>query len=98
MAVTETAQGNIFDRTIESPEIEEAIETLMRAREYAKGHGVGKAKKLVASLVEQYALEDGERLRVGQYVVTGRKRAGGGFEVPTWEKTGIGAIDSIGAD
>lgn len=95
MAVNEQAQTTIFDKTIESPEVEEAIETLMAAKAYAKEHEVGKAQKLVKALAEQYDLQDGERLRCGAYVITGKRRGGGGFEVPVWEKTGVGRIDSL---
>ena len=93
--VTEDAQAGAFDKTIEDPEIEDAVATLIDAKRYMKDHKVGKARKAVKSLVEQYELEDGQRIRVGGFVITTKSSAGGGFEVPTWEKTTIGTMGPI---
>lgn len=89
------AQTGLFDRTIEWPELEDAIETLVTAREDGTLKAISKARALVKAVVEDHALQDGERLRCGAFVITGRERAGGGFEVPTWSKVTVGAIVSL---
>lgn len=46
----------------------------------------------IADKAEHYQLAEGQRLRVGEFIVTGKKRAGGGFEIPAWEKITVGSI------
>ena len=88
-------QAGAFDRTIESPELEAAVDLIVSWREE---HGdelkeVAHARATIKAVTEQYALQDGERLRVGRFVITGKLRSGGGFEVPSWSKVVPGEIE-----
>lgn len=90
------AQGRLWDKEIESPELEAAIELIMENQlDQATRRELGKARKTIKSVTEQYELEDGQRLRCGRYVITGKGRSGGGFEVPQWTKTTVGKITEL---
>lgn len=93
MATKEDAQGGLWDREIESPEIEEAITRMFSNREAAKEYG--KAREAIRRIIEEFNLGETERVRCGPYVIHGRARAGGGFSVPTWAKVGIGEITEL---
>ena len=90
------AQLNMWDREIESPELEAAIELIMdNELDQATRKELGKARKTIKQVTEQYELEDGQRLRCGRFVITGKGRSGGGFEVPQWSKTTVGKITEL---
>jgi hypothetical protein len=89
----EDNQGGLWDRTIESPEIEQAIEDMLAAQDAYRAYL--KARKVVRTVVEEYALADGERLRCGAYVLSGKERGGGGFEVPVWKKVTLGGVQAL---
>lgn len=84
-----------FDRTIEDPELEMFLEDLHSEEVQDAAKRFKKAHKAVYDKLNQMTLEDGEKVRIGEFLVTGKRRAGGGFEVPTWEKTGIGSITRL---
>jgi hypothetical protein len=94
----EDTQSKLWDRTIESPELESAIELIMDNKlDPETQTAVNAARKTIKQLTEQYELTDGQRLRVGRYVIHGKQRAGGGFNVPTWSKTTVGNITELEA-
>lgn len=94
MAVkTNEPQAGFWDREIEAPEVEEAIERMLANEEAHKQYA--KDRRAVSELVEVQDLKEGERLRVGQHIIVGRRRSGGGFDVPTWSKASIGRIESV---
>lgn len=93
----EDEQRGMFDEVIENEELEAAIDTIAAFnmqlaifREKYQTKDVAQARKLLKETVEAYAREHeligGERLRVGKYIVNTAQRAGGGFEVPVWQK------------
>lgn len=98
MAVNEEAQTRLFDRTVENPELEAAIADFMEQRAELKEplKELRATKKTLDGLVESVALQDDERLRCGRFVIYGKARAGGGFEVPEWRKVFAGKIEDIG--
>lgn len=87
-------QLNMFDRTIEDEALESACARYLETQPAARSHG--KARKTLYELLNGLNLKDGERVRIGRFVVPGKKRKGGGFSVEPWEKTGIGTIAEIG--
>jgi len=92
-AAKQEPQKGLFDRVIEDEKLERAIARFIETKEPAKVHA--EAKKLLNAALNEAELtdiEDGEKIRVGAFLIEGRKRAGGGFEVPAWEKNGIGRI------
>ena len=90
------AQLKMWDKEIESPELEAAIELIMENElDQATRKELSKARKTIKSVTEQYELEDGQRLRCGRFVITGKGRSGGGFEVPQWAKTTVGKITEL---
>ncbi len=90
------AQESMWDKEIESPELEAAIEMIMENQPDADTRKeLAKARKTVKAVTEQYDLEDGQRLRVGRFVIEGKARGGGGFEVPTWRKVTVGKITEL---
>lgn len=93
MSLREDSQAGLFDREIESDELEGAIEDYLNTQEDAKANA--KAKKTIKSVTEQYDLREGERLRVGRFVIVGKRRSGGGFEVPAWSKVTAGKINPV---
>lgn len=72
MSVKQEAQIAMFDRTIENPELEEAIERMRDAEDGAKQYAA--ARKPVKEMIENMALTDGERVRVGRFVITVKAR------------------------
>lgn len=87
-------QSGLFDKVVQSPEIEGLIDSMQENREAHKAFT--KANKGLNDFIDESAidLKPGARIRIGRYVVTTRSRAGGGFQVPAWEKsTAIGSID-----
>lgn len=95
MPVKTTDQPGLFDRTLEMPELEEHLERWLETKEAAKQHA--DANRKIKTIAETLAIQDGERVRVGGYVITGKARNGGGFEVPTWEKVTVGAVADVTA-
>lgn len=86
-------QKSMFDRVIDDATLEEACDTYLQMKQKAKGFG--KSKKKLYELVNGLELKNGERVRIGRFVITGRERRGGGIEVPTWTKTGIGSVTAL---
>lgn len=87
-------QGGFQDRDVEDSEFEQLLEeALEHDEEYdQKRKRIFKLRKQIADKAEHYQLAEGQRLRVGEFIVTGKKRAGGGFEIPAWEKVTVGSI------
>jgi hypothetical protein len=83
-------QAGIFDRTVELPELAEALETIAEYEESGKKYlaASNKAKAIFKGL----EASDGERIRCGDFILTARARNGGGFQVPAWEGVSIGTI------
>ena len=75
-------QPQLFDRVLEDPEFEEAISRMLDAAPAAKAHR--KAKASVDIRVKDLKLKADERVRVGEFVITGFERNGGGFNVAAW--------------
>ena len=94
-AVKPEPQTGLFDRTIEDPELESFLEDLYSEEVQAAHETFKKAHKAVYDKLNQMTLEDGEKVRCGQFLVVGKQRSGGGFEVPQWTKTGIGKITRL---
>lgn len=86
-------QTNMFDRTIDDEALADACDTYLQMKQKAKAYA--KAKKKLYELLNGLELKDGERVRIGRFVVTGKTRSGGGIEVPTWTKTGIGSVSAL---
>ena len=87
MATPKTeAQISIGEKFIEDAELAEAIETLLEHEESHREYV--KAKQAINGRVALFAetVQDGQRVRCGNYVFEMKERAGGGFTVPTWEK------------
>ena len=97
MAAKKDSQTQLFDRTIESAELEAALELIMEWKDRWELKELAAARKTIKEVTEQHKLADGERLRIGQFVITGKARAGGGFEVPEWHKVTVGTIADISA-
>ena len=90
------AQLNMWDREIESPELENAIQIIMdNELDQETRKALSHARKTIKAVTEQYGLEDGQRLRCGRFVITGKGRSGGGFSVPQWSKTTVGKITEM---
>lgn len=71
--------------------VAEAIAAFIATRAEGNKRALSGARKLYKETIENICRErslgsDG-RIRVGRYVVTTVRRAGGGFEVPDWSKT-----------
>ena len=93
-------QSQLWDRTIEDPFLEGAIEDYLTSAELMRGtRPVAKKhqgnKKALGEMLDRQKLKDGERLRVGAYVVTGQARSGGGFEIPEWASVKAGSIQRL---
>lgn len=91
MPIKADAQGNYFDQVIENEELEKLLQSHESykdaARRYNKAHAA-----LKTSLA---GLEEGTRYRIGRFVVTPAKIAGGGFKIDKWTSTsyGVSALD-----
>ncbi len=85
------SQGGLFDRTIENPDLAASLAYLDDHRMYIKG--IAEAQKVIKEAQEALELEDGERVRCGDYIITGKSRRGGGFAVPTWSKITMGSYE-----
>lgn len=90
------SQIGLWDRQIEG-ENGEAIATQVAIMFENEGaaKAYGRAKRQMIEIVKGLDLADGERLRCGDFVITGKARAGGGFEVPTWESVTVGDIRQL---
>jgi len=84
MTVKTDEQGTFTDRHVELPELEELIEEMESLKADAKAHN--KARRQVLEIIKGLQLQPDERIIVGQYAVTGVARAGGGFNIPKWER------------
>lgn len=81
--------------------VEAAIAEFIATRAEGNKRALSGARKLYKETVEnicrERSLGSDQRIRVGRYVVTTVRRAGGGFEVPDWSKTlpkGYSRIDA----
>jgi hypothetical protein len=92
-----SSQAGLFDRTLDdeklATEIEGYLETIVSAKQAMKI--VAKARKRLREKTPDLNLKDGDRLRIGRFVIEGRDRAGGGIEIPAWRKTIIGRIQTL---
>jgi hypothetical protein len=90
---TDDPQTNLFDRVLDDEALEAACARFVFTKQGAKDHG--KAKRKLYETLNALAIGPTERVRIGRFVVTGKARKGGGFEVPPWEKIGIGSIKEL---
>lgn len=88
-------QGGLFDRTIEDPELEAALEDLESDDVQAGFKAYKTAHKAVYDRINLIELKPDDKVRVGRFIVTGKERRGGGFSIEPWTKTGIGSITRI---
>ncbi len=91
--MTQDNQAGLWDRTVESPELEQAIMDIIDTRKANIKHGRAQRKRKI--LLLEYKLEHGERLRVGNYVITGKIKARGSFEVEETSSVGVGSITEL---
>ncbi len=75
-------QTGMWDRTIEDAELENALDEMQESEEAHQTYGKARARMLAR--VRFHELRDGERVRCGEFVIEGKARNGGGFEVPAW--------------
>lgn len=86
-------QSGLFDREIESPELEGALETLERLADAAAE--IRAAQKVLGGIKASLEIKDGERIRCGAFILTGAARNGGGFEVPAWSGVTIASYERV---
>ena len=91
--MTEDNQAGLWDRTVESPELEQAIMDIIDTRKASIKNGRAKKKRQI--LLKEFKLGDGERLRVGNYVIMGKSKSGGGFDIDKWSGVGVGSITEL---
>lgn len=89
--VKDQPQTGFDDKFIEDPDLEEQIEKYLDTKEAARDNAKAKAA-INARLALLPDLQDGQLVRVGRYTLPMKARAGGGFEIPTWEKVVVGKI------
>lgn len=94
---TKDAQAGFEDKTIEDGELEAALETMYHAKDddvfRARVKKLNAAKKRVSESLQFHGIVDGQRLRCGEFILTGKARNGGGFSVPAWESIVAGGIE-----
>jgi len=85
MAVRDDPQRGMFDRELDDSGLEAFIDTIMQTQAEAKQYAG--AKRGVKKRLEKLGvgLGDGERVRVGRFVMTGRAYQGGDIEIPPWD-------------
>jgi hypothetical protein len=90
---TDDPQSGLFDRVIENEALEASCARYLFTKPGAKDHG--KAKRKLYEMLNAVEVKPGERVRIGRFVIAGKARKGGGFEVPVWERTGIGSVTEL---
>ena len=96
VTATKDAQVALWDREIEGENgeaIAAQIAIMFKNEDAAKAYR--HARNEMIKVVKVLDLADGERLRCGDFVITGKARAGGGFEVPVWESVTVGRIRQL---
>lgn len=88
-------QSAMWEKEVESEALEDALATILDDDNKQIVKRVTKARRVVKQAVEDAKLEDGERLRCGPFVITGKARNGGGFEVPAWESVVAGSVSEL---
>lgn len=83
------AASNIYTKEITDPEVEEALvahcRTIEGTTEAARAHSKASSElKAGLSAIKGMRLKDGDRVRIGEYIVPFVSRAGGGIKVPAW--------------
>ncbi len=86
-------QGDLWQREIKSEDLEEALDTIEETREAAIDNA--KAKKTRATLLKEHNAEDGERIKIGNRVLTMKAKSGGGFEMGEWESVGVASVEIL---
>jgi hypothetical protein len=94
--VKDEPQTTFNDRVVDDPEFVKLIEEYLETKPPKdRNKRFNKAKKALAARIEAMdELGDGQIIRCGNYTIKLKARAGGGFEVPTWEKMTVGRIAS----
>ena len=90
MPIKQDDQGQFEDKTIEHPELEQAIAEMFELEAEAKAYG--KKRREAHDIIKGLELPAGTRLLVGPYAVEITERRGGGFEVEPWERNVVGKI------
>lgn len=89
----ENSQGDFNDYVVEGPERDEIlnlIREMKRDEDAAKTYR--KNRRDALGMIKALNLPAGTRLRVGPYTADIVERAGGGFEIPKWERNVVGPI------
>jgi len=91
----DNAQGTLFDRQVVDPPelILDAFETVLAHRDIVREYNA--AKRTIAAYGKEIEIQDEEQVLVGRFVIKGRARNGGGFEVPAWESVSVDEIRAI---
>lgn len=93
MSIAENSQGNfVRDRHVEDPDLEEKIRELIEIRGTFKRYNKlqREIKEGIRTHIDPDEEADGTRIIIGPFVAEVKERAGGGFEIPTWEKNVVG--------
>lgn len=90
-AMKKKPQMSFTERVVEDPELEAACEAVLEKADAAKEYrdAVAERKRLA---LEVHGLKPDEALRVGEYVIEGAERSGGGGEIRPWTRTVIGRV------
>lgn len=89
----EDAQSAMWDREVEIEGLEEALDKAEKAKGPARTYTA--ARRDLKALLKGIELQDGERVRCGRFVITGKARAGGGFDIPAWETVVVGEVRAL---
>lgn len=91
-------QGGFYDRTVEDEEFAKLLEDkhwLDNDQEFRAGRRkFNVLAKRIKAKIQEHDLQDAERLRAGRFIVTGRARQGGGYEIGAWHAVGVARIET----
>lgn len=78
-------QGNMFDREVFDAELEAVCRILEDEANKKSQKALNLARKSFKEKVKALEMNPGERVRCGDFVLTGRGMSGGGFTTEKWE-------------
>jgi hypothetical protein len=90
-------QAGMFDVELDDPDFEGAIREWIAFK--PQRTELAKIERRIAEGKERNnikSLEDGTRVRLGEYTFEAKARSGGGFPMPQWETVGIAGIRELG--